>query len=92
MELTHTGPPSSKGSYGFEIGENGELLGHDKNTGGTTTKIGWMPVGNYYGVLERAAPSGRPTRFEFYFSIKEGTTDYDIELGPNFSSGPAQKK
>lgn len=52
-----------------------------------TFKIGWMPIGKYAAALMRQpkGAKGGPGRQGIPdFSIKEGQTEYVIELGKNF--------
>jgi hypothetical protein len=68
--------------------EEGTMWGIELKTDGSFN-IGWMPVGKYTAFLERGAKGGKgqdrggkmgiPD-----FEIKEGQTEYVIDLGKNF--------
>jgi hypothetical protein len=54
-----------------------------------TFKIGWMPVGTYNSVLNRASKNTKGRGTNLYpvpgtFSIAEGQTEYVIDLGKGF--------
>jgi hypothetical protein len=52
-----------------------------------TFKIGWMPIGKYSAMLTRPAKSkGPPLKHSVPggFAIKEGQTEYTIELGKDY--------
>jgi hypothetical protein len=54
-----------------------------------TFKIGWMPIGKYTSVLERASKIAKGSRSNLTsipggFEIVAGQTEYVIDLGKNF--------
>jgi hypothetical protein len=60
-------------SFGIPLGTDGSF------------KIGWMPIGKYSAILIRQKDGGKggPNMYNVPggFEIKDGTTEYDVELG-----------
>jgi hypothetical protein len=56
--------------------------------GDGTFKIGWMPIGKYSAILvrEKQNAKGGPNMYNVPggFSIEDGKTEYEIELGKNW--------
>jgi hypothetical protein len=86
--VTHDGKPVS-----FPDGEQASLtLFHEKAQSFVirlkpdgSFQIGWMPIGRYSAVLERARPDqrGPASRYNVpgVLTIEAGKTEYNIELG-----------
>jgi hypothetical protein len=63
-------------SFGIPLGTDGSF------------KIGWMPIGKYSAILIRQKEGGKggPNMYNVPggFEIKDGTTEYEVELGKNW--------
>jgi hypothetical protein len=68
--------------------EKGQSFGIPINTDGSFD-IGWMPIGKYSAMLNRGPKGSRapPMRYNVPggLSIKEGQTEYTIELGKGWT-------
>jgi hypothetical protein len=52
-----------------------------------TFKIGWMPIGNYSGMLNRSSAQQKRAPRKYHvpgFGIEEGKTEYVIDLGKDY--------
>jgi len=92
--LTHKGEPvtfpaDDKVLLKVILQTNGRSFGIPIQSDGTF-QIGWMPIGKYSAILSRRSQAAGNRRGpQMYnvpdgFTIEEGKTEYNIELGPNW--------
>ncbi len=87
-KVTHQGKPVSFAENEISLKlfhEKGQSFGIPIQTDGSF-KIGWMPIGKYSVMVERAPQSGQKGAGQKYsvpggLAIEDGKTEYTIELG-----------